>query len=217
MRIPMPFFISDKGYGVLADCGSLMTFQDDAEGSYLFMDTVNQLDYYVIVGDGRIQNRFDAIIDGLRRLTGRAALPPKWAFGYIQSRERYNSAAELSDVVRRYRELGVPLDGVVQDWCTWRDGRWGEKRVDEKRYGDLRQRMDEIHAMHAHAMVSVWPNMNENTADWTQFNERGWLLNDLSTYDAFNPDARELYWRQAKACSSGSRSFKRGGHDERRT
>ncbi len=199
MRIPMPFFLSDKGYGLLADCGSLMTFQDDAGGSCLSLDTVNQLDYYVIVGDGRIPNRFDAIIDGLRRLTGRAALPPRWAFGYIQSRERYKSAAELSDVVRRYRELGVPLDGVVQDWCTWREGRWGEKQVDETRFGDLKQRMDEIHAMHAHGMVSVWPNMNEGTVDWTQFNERGWLLNDLSTYDAFNPDARELYWRQAKA------------------
>ena len=199
MRIPMPFLLSDRGYGLFVDCGSLMTFQDDAEGSYLFMDCVCQLDYYVITGDARIGNRFDAIIDGLRRLTGRAALPPKWAFGYIQSKERYRTAKELADVVRRYRELGVPLDGVVQDWHTWRAGHWGEKRVDRARYGDLRQRMDEIHAMNAHAMVSVWPNMNEGTADWEQFRERGWLLNDLSTYDAFNPEARALYWRQAKA------------------
>ena len=29
MRIPIPFFISDKGYGVLIDCGCLMTFNDD--------------------------------------------------------------------------------------------------------------------------------------------------------------------------------------------
>jgi len=199
MRIPMPFFLSDRGYGVLVDCGSLMTFEDDAGGGSLSMDTVAQLDYYVITGDGRIPNPFDAIIDALRRLTGRAALPPKWAFGYIQSKERYRTAAELSDVVRRYRALNVPLDGVVQDWHTWREDRWGEKRVDPARYGDLRQRMDEIHAMHAHAMVSVWPNMNSGTVDHDQFSERGWLLNDLSTYDAFNPEARALYWRQAKA------------------
>lgn len=194
MRIPMPFFLSDRGYGVLVDCGSLMTFQDDINGCYLFMDAVPQLDYYVITGDN-----FDAIIAKLRRLAGRAALLPKWAFGYIQSKERYRTAAELSDVVRRYRELGVPLDGVVQDWHTWVEDHWGEKRVDRARYGDLRQRMDEIHALHAHAMVSVWPNMNTGTADWEDFHRAGWLLNDLSTYDAFNPDARAMYWRQAKA------------------
>ena len=201
MRIPMPFFLSSRGYGLLADCGSLMTFQDDVNGTYLFMDTVSQLDYYVIVGDAALcgGGRYDRIIDGLRRLTGRAPLLPKWAFGYIQSKERYDTAAELADVVRRYRELGVPLDGVVQDWQTWAEGHWGEKKVDPARFGDLRQRMDEIHAMHAHAMVSVWPNMNQGTADYEEFAAAGKLLHDLSTYDAFDPEARAMYWRQAKA------------------
>lgn len=198
MRIPMPFFLSSRGYGVFVDCGSLMTFQDDACGSYLFLDAVAQLDYYVIVGDDAIENRYDAIIDAYRRLTGRAALLPRWAFGYIQSKERYRTARELADVVRRYRELGVPLDGVVQDWCTWAEGRWGEKRVDRARFGDLRERLDEVHAMHAHAMVSVWPNMNGGTADHGEFLRAGLLLNDLSTYDAFDARARDIYWRQAK-------------------
>jgi alpha-D-xyloside xylohydrolase len=46
MRIPVPFFISSEGYGILLDCCSLMTFNDDHNGSYIFMDTVDQLDYY---------------------------------------------------------------------------------------------------------------------------------------------------------------------------
>lgn len=200
MRIPMPFFMSDKGYGLFADCCSLMTFQDDANGSYLFMDTVSQLDYYMIIGDASLSrgSRFDAIIDAYRRLTGKAALLPKWAFGYVQSKERYKTAQELADIVRRHRELGVPLDCVVQDWHTWIEDHWGEKRVDKARYGDLKERMDEIHAMHAHSMVSVWPNMNSCTADYEQFREAGFLLNDLSTYNAFSEDARKMYWQQAK-------------------
>ena len=200
MRIPMPFFLSDRGYGLLADCGSLMTFEDGEAGAVLTLDTVAQLDYYVLIGDAALcpGGRYDAIVDALRRLTGRAPLLPRWAFGYIQSKERYRTAAELSDVVRRYRELGVPLDGVVQDWLTWEDGAWGNKRVDRSRYGDLKARLDEMHAMHAHAMVSVWPNMNEGTDDWREFAGAGKLLNDLSTYDAFDPEARAMYWRQAK-------------------
>jgi len=198
MRIPMPFLLSGKGYGILADCGSLMTFQDDAEGTYLFLDTVNQLDYYFILGDGGQGSRFDGIIAALRALTGKAALLPRWAFGYIQSKERYQTAAELAETVRRYREAGVPLDGIVQDWHTWEENRWGEKKVDPRRYGDLKERLREVHDLHAHAMVSVWPNMNSNTSDWEEFRKEGWLLNDLSTYDAFNPEARRLYWQQAK-------------------
>ena len=53
MRIPMPMFVSSKGYGILADCCSIMTFQDDINGSYLFMDTVDQLDYWIPVSDGK--------------------------------------------------------------------------------------------------------------------------------------------------------------------
>lgn len=199
MRIPMPMFLSSRGYGLFADCGSLMTFQDDACGSYLFLDTVSQLDYYVVVGetsDGR--NAFDAIVDGFRRLTGRAALLPKWAFGYIQSKERYHSAAELAETVRRYRELNVPLDGIVQDWHTWEEDRWGEKRLDPVRFGDTKARMEEIHGMHAHAMVSVWPNMNEGTVDCEAFREAGLLLDDLCTYNAFDEKARAMYWQQAR-------------------
>lgn len=192
MRIPMPFFLSSRGYGVFVDCRSLMTFQDAAGEGTLWLDAVNQLDYYVIAGS------FKDIIASLRRLTGRAALLPRWAFGYIQSRERYNTAAELTEVVRRYRESGVPLDCIVQDWHTWKEGCWGEKKLDPARYGDLKEQLDAVHGMHAHAMVSVWPNMNQCTDDNREFLEAGQLLNDLSTYDAFDPDARKLYWQQAK-------------------
>ncbi|MGN0361512.1 MAG: glycoside hydrolase, partial [Bilifractor sp.] len=78
MRIPIPFLVSDRGYAILADCGSLMTFNDDERGSYLYADVVEQLDYYFIAG-----NTMDDLIDGFRCLTGKAAMLPKWAFGYV--------------------------------------------------------------------------------------------------------------------------------------
>ena len=40
--------------------------------------------------------------------------------------------------------------------------------------------------------------MNEGTEDWNEFNQAGKLLGDLSTYDAFDSEARAMYWRQAK-------------------
>ncbi len=69
----------------------------------------------------------DGIIHNYRYLTGKAQMLPKWAYGYIQSKEQYYTSKELEKIVRRYREIGVPLDCVVQDWNTWDPGNWGRR------------------------------------------------------------------------------------------
>ena len=194
MRIPMPWILSNKGYAILADCGSLMEFHDSADGSYLLLDTVDQLDYYFISGKNT-----DDLIKGYRCLTGKAAMLPKWAFGYIQSKERYETQEELVDVAREYRRRGVGLDCVVQDWKTWQGDRWGEKRLDPERFPDRARMRKELHDLHVHSMVSVWPNMNYDTEDCSEMQKNGFLLHDLSTYNAFDPEARKLYWKQAEA------------------
>lgn len=193
MRIPVPFFLSTKGYGILIDCGSLMTFNDDCRGSWLYLDMVEQLDYYFIKG-----NSFDEIISGYRFLTGKAVMLPKWAFGYIQSKEAYSSQKEMEETAEKYRRMDIPLDCLVQDWNTWESGKWGNKRVDKKRYPDLASMNQKLHDMHVHTMISVWPNMNAGTEDYEEMKAAGMLLNDYATYDAFSEKGREIYWRQAE-------------------
>ena len=193
MRIPMPVLVSTEGYGILVDCCSLMTFNDDLKDSYLFLDTVDQIDYYFMGG-----HTMDEIIHDYRYLTGKAQMLPKWAYGYVQSKEQYYTAKELLEIVRHYREIGVPLDCVVQDWNTWDPGNWGEKILDQKRYGDMKECAEEIHKLNAHTMVSVWPNMNAGGKNHTEFFKTGHLLYDYATYDAFNEEAREMYWKQAQ-------------------
>ena len=193
MRIPMPFFYSDKGYGILFDCTSLMTWEDSEAGSYIFMDCIDQMDYYIIYGP-----EMDQVLDGLRFLTGKASMLPKWAFGYVQSKEQYYTARELVDVVAKYRERQIPIDVIVQDWNTWEPGNWGEKVLDPNRYGDMPECSCEIHKMNAHTMVSVWPNSNFGGSNHTEFFEKGLLLGDLATYDVFSEEARKIYWKQAK-------------------
>ena len=89
-------------------------------------------------------------------------------------------------------------DCVVRDWNTWNPGNWGEKILDQSRYGDNKECMNRIHEMHAHTMVSVWPNMNAGGKNHQEFFDAGYLLYDYATYDAFNEKAREMYWKQAK-------------------
>ncbi len=191
MRIPMPFMVTDKGYGILFDCPSLMIFDDTGKGTDIYLDTVDQIDFYLITGS------MDTVISEYRYLTGRAELLPKWAFGYLQSQERYQTQFEMVDVVSRYREAGVPLDCIVQDWKTWEGDLWGQKTVDKTRYPDLSEMNRALHDTNVHTMVSIWPNMAAGGADHAELARAGYLLGDYSTYDAFNEKAREMYWEQA--------------------
>jgi alpha-D-xyloside xylohydrolase len=169
-----------------------VSFHDDAYGSYLAADTADELDYFVFSGKTP-----DDSVAVLRDLTGDAPLPPKWAFGYLQSKERYTTQQELLDIAAEYRKRKIPLDAVVQDWCSWPEGQWGQKSADKARYPDLKNAAEKLHGMGCHLMWSIWPNMTGEGADRLAFEKRGLLLGNRSTYNAFRPEARALYWKQA--------------------
>ncbi len=192
MKAVVPVVLSTRGYGILLDNYSLMTFHDDAFGSYLWTDVDDELDYYFIYGP-----EFDQIVQGIRQLTGKAPMLPRWAFGYIQSKECYVSQAELIDVVKKYRKCGLPLDCIVQDWKSWTRDLWGQKTLDPERFADPDQMMAELHRMNSRLMISVWPNMNPGGDNWREMHDQGCLLGNQATYDAFQEKARVLYWKQA--------------------
>ena len=169
-----------------------MTFHDDAFGSYLWTDVDDELDYYFIYGP-----EFDQIVHGVRQLTGKAPMLPRWAFGYIQSKERYVSQTELIDVVKEYRKRGLPLDCIVQDWKSWPRDLWGQKTLDPERFPDPDGMTNEIHRLNAHLMISIWPNINPGGDNWREMRDQGYLLGNQGTYDAFQEKARALYWKQA--------------------
>ena len=193
MRIAVPVFVSTKGYGVLIDCASVMTFDfTDSRRGKLTLDSVDAVDLYFIFGGD-----FDGVCRGLRCLTGAAPMLPKWSLGYIQSKERYASQEEIVGIGKKYRELGVPIDAVVQDWLYWKDGLWGNKHFDPERFPDPKAMTDELHGMDLRLMISVWPNLSGDSEDRLEMLEKGYLLGDGSTVDVFRDEARALYWKQA--------------------
>jgi alpha-D-xyloside xylohydrolase len=192
MKAVVPVLVSTRGYGIFLDSCSLMTFHDDAFGSYLWSDVDDELDYYFVYGP-----EFDEIVHQLRGLTGRAPMLPKWTFGYIQSKERYVSQDELLHIVSEYRRRRLPLDCIVLDWQSWTGKLWGQKTFDPVRFPNPCQMTADLHAQHAHMMISVWPIMRPGGSDWQEMRDNGWMLGNQATYDAFNPAARAAYWRQA--------------------
>ncbi len=192
MKAVVPMLISTKGYGILMDSYSLMTFHDDAFGSYLWSDINDEMDYYFIYGP-----EFDDIIREYRELTGKAPMLPKWVFGYVQSKERYKTQEELVEIVKEYRKRQIPLDLVVLDWRSWEGELWGQKTLDPSRFPDPKDMMKQLHDLNARLMVSIWPNMSKGGDNHKEMHEKGYLLGNQSTYDAFSKQARELYWKHA--------------------
>lgn len=170
------------------------------------------VDYHFIAGESA-----DERIAGYRLLTGAAPLFPKWAYGFFQCKERYETADELLDIVNTFREKKYPLDCIVQDWRYWGKYGWNALRFDEDRFPDMENVISELHEKHAKIMISVWPNFGDaeegSPDNLKRFGDNGWLLNRLeelpadalpprtnrfsSGYvDMFNPEARDAFWNK---------------------
>lgn len=193
MKISLPFLISSRNYGILIDTETAMIFDSEGGKITFTLDTTKELSYYIITGEN-----FEEIIKSLRTLTGRATMLPRWAYGYIQSKERYQSSEDLIDTVKKFKAAGIPIDCIVQDWYTWEEGLWGEKKVDKKRYPSIVGLVDTLHKEHIKLMVSIWPNMTEGGSNLQEFKEKDLLLPNTNTYDAYKEEARKLYWQQCE-------------------
>lgn len=193
MQIPMPVFLSTAGYAVLLDADCLMVYEERDNRITVSLDAVEQAAYYVITGETMTD-----LVKGIRRITGKAALLPKWAYGYIQSRERYRTQEEIRETAETFRRRNIPVSCLVQDWLSWEEGKWGDKHLDQKRYPDMKGLTDALHEWGMGLMLSVWPNMNKGGEDNREMMEAGKLYANLSTYDAFDEEARELYWKQCE-------------------
>ncbi|MDA3847623.1 MAG: DUF5110 domain-containing protein, partial [Vallitaleaceae bacterium] len=179
-------------YGFLVDTYSPIIFNDTEYGSYIYNEAADQLDYYFIYGETA-----DQVIHGYRFLTGKASMLPKWAFGYMQSQERYESQQEIMDVVSEYRRRELPLDSIVLDWLSWEEGMWGQKTYDKSRFTDPLAMTQWLHQQGVHYMISIWPTMNVSSDNYKEMKQENCLFQNSEIYNAFDEKARQLYWKQA--------------------
>ena len=163
-----------------------------------------QLDFWFIGGGSH-----DAVIRGYRQLSGKAPVMPKWVLGFWQSRERYSTQDELVGTLRQFRERGIPVDNIVQDWQYWLDDQWGSHEFDPARYPDPEKMLDDVHDLHGRFMISVWPKFYTNTDHYKELKAAGyaythaeedgledWLGHKQSFYDAYAEGGRKMFWRQ---------------------
>lgn len=209
-----PFFQSTKGYGLLWDNYSPTTFSDNEVETTFRSDVGPAIDYYFMYGGDA-----DGVVACVRELTGDVPMFPLWTYGFWQSKERYKDQDETLGVVKKYRELGVPLDGIIQDWQYWgHNYLWNAMDFLTPGFYDPKRMVDDIHGLNAHVIISIWSSFGPATKPYRELDSKG-LLYNISTwptsgldswppdmnypsgvrvYDAFSPEARDIYWKYMK-------------------
>jgi len=205
------FFQSAKGYGLFWDNYSPTTFSDDQNATSFSSEVGDCIDYYFMNGGNA-----DGVIAQMRDLTGQAPMFPLWTYGFWQSKERYKSQDELVGVVKKYRELGVPLDGIIQDWQYWGNNYlWNAMEFLNPEFYDPKKMVDDVHHLNAHMIISIWSSFGPMTKPYKELDKMGALYNfdtwpqsgsekwppnpdypsGVRVYDAYNPAARDIYWK----------------------
>ena len=180
----------------------------DRHSVQMTSDVAHSVDYYVTLG-----NDMNGVIDGYRRLTGKATMMPKWAYGFWQSRQRYNTQDELVGVLKEYRARKIPIDTVVQDWFYWPEDQWGCHCFDTKRFPDPVGMVKQAHDLNGRIMISVWPKFYPGTDNAKELDAKGYLYKGNleakerdwvgpgyanTDYDPYAPEARQIYFRQMR-------------------
>ena len=206
---------SIKGWGLYWENYSPTQFDDDANGMSFTSEAGEGIDYYFMYGGSA-----DGVIAQMRHLTGDVPMFPLWTYGFWQSKERYKTADETESVVDKYRELQVPLDGIIQDWQYWGSNYlWNAMDFLSEDFSKGKRLIDNVHKKHAHFMISIWASFGPQTQQFRELNEKGLLLpfstwpqsgishiwpprkdypSGVKVYDAFHPEAREIYWKHLK-------------------
>ncbi len=162
------------------------------------------MDYYFIAG-----KNMDEVISGYRTLTGKALVYPKWVLGFWQSRERYQSSKDIEENMKKFRDLKIPVDNIVQDWNYWKLDSWGSHEFESARYPNPQAMLDSVHALHGRFMISVWPKFYDTVKNYKELDAKGWMYHQAikddihdwlgfrgSFYDAYDAGARKMFWRQ---------------------
>ena len=150
MYKPIPFFMSNRGYGMFMHTSAPVTC--DFGATYIglnkmFMGDEN-LDLFVFFGEPK------DILDEYTDLVGKPGMPPLWSFGTWMSRITYFSEKEGYDVAANIRKNKYPCDVIHFD-TGWFDVDWQcDYKFSENRFQNPQQMLKDLKSQGFH--VCLW-------------------------------------------------------------
>ncbi|MEI9905991.1 MAG: TIM-barrel domain-containing protein [Asticcacaulis sp.] len=175
--------------------------------THIYSQVGERVSFFIITGStpADIYSAYD-------RVTGKTPIPPKAAFGLIQSKARYDSQAEVLRVASTYRQKQYPLDVMVVDWFYWT--RMGQLDIDPAQFPDPDGMNKQLHDMGMQSIISIWPRFETASRYYNELDAKGYFLKDKDGHsvdglpfrsdrtgaliDETNPDARKWFWDHAR-------------------
>lgn len=147
------FLVLDGGkeqFGVFFDYPGIITFDVGYTHLNELKITLSEpdADVYVMTGESILD-----IVKQFRQLIGRSYIPPKWAFGYQQSRWGYMNEADIREVVKGHREKKIPLESIYMDIDYME--RFKDFTANQERFPDFPEFVKEMKAQHIHLVPII--------------------------------------------------------------
>lgn len=182
LNYSVPFFISNKGYGIFFDNGSkgYADIGKSAENIFEVGFESGEINAFVIFG-----KTYQEILTSYHKLTGTQPLPPRWAFGNLMSRFGYTSQEQATNIVKQMKDEKLPLDAIIFDLFWFGDSIKGS-------LGNL----DWVN-------TEKWPNPNKMIADFKKQNINTTLITEPYILQYTNTYTESLEY-QAKDVSNNT-------------
>lgn len=211
-EVTVPVIYSSRGYGFFWNNPAIGRVEFGMNKTRWVANVTDQIDYFVVGGDSPAE-----IMKGYSTITGMPSKMPEWATGFWQCKLRYKNRDELMEVANKHvKEYGLPMSVIVIDFFHWDQmGNWD---FDPACWPDPEGMIKELDEMGIKLMVSIWVNVNPNSRNFQEMQEKGYLIRTdrgldaffiftdtyekdnctLYTYDSTNPEARQFHWDVVK-------------------
>ena len=107
-------------------------------------------DYNLYILTGKNET---AICKAFRKLIGQSYIPPKWAFGFAQSRWGYKTEADVREIAEQYRKNHLPLDMICMDIDYMQN--YADFTINKERFPDLKKLSDDLKAEGIHLVPII--------------------------------------------------------------
>ena len=199
----IPFFLSNRGYGVLVDDSGPVEFSLAAENvsHAQFITQGESLQYYIIAGDTPKE-----AVSRYCLLTGKPALPPAWSFGLWLSTSFTTSYDEktVSSFLDGMSQRDIPLQVFHFD-CFWMEAfHWCDFRWDPVQFPDPEGMLRRLKSRGLKICVWINPYISQCSALFQEGAEKGYFLKkqDGSIYqcDEWQPGMAFVDFTNPNAC-----------------